>query len=106
PATHRRLPRPLLRHRTQLLGPVGRLWSARCAKAALSCFMNDTSFRLSFGAQTSKSPAVPTYLVKVTNKLGWVKPPILTNCANQQEAARVVAAMGDEGDQVEVRSGD
>ncbi|HYD04663.1 MAG TPA: hypothetical protein VEC60_03015 [Reyranella sp.] len=46
---------------------------------------------------------MPTFLVKVTNNRGWVKPPILTNCANEHEAARLVAAMGDEGDQVEVR---
>jgi hypothetical protein len=46
---------------------------------------------------------VPTFLVKVTNRRGWVKPPILTNCVDEQEAARVVAAMGEEGDQVEVR---
>ena len=52
--------------------------------------MSDISFRLCFGAQWSQSPAVPTYLVKVTNKLGWVKPPILTNCADQQEAAQLV----------------
>jgi hypothetical protein len=68
--------------------------------------VTDISFRLSFGVQRSQSPAVPTYLVKVTNKLGWVKPPILTNCADEQEAARVVAAMGDEGDQVEVMTAD
>jgi hypothetical protein len=68
--------------------------------------VNEASFRLCFGAQRAQSAAVPTYLVKVTNKLGWVKPPILTNSPNEQEAARMVAAMGDEGDHVEVRDAD
>ncbi len=46
---------------------------------------------------------MPAYLVKVTTKSGLVKPPMVVNCADQEEAKRLLTARSDEGDVIEVK---
>jgi hypothetical protein len=45
---------------------------------------------------------MPAYLAKITTAQGLVKPPIVTNCATEEEARRLLESRGDEGDQVEI----
>ena len=45
---------------------------------------------------------MPPYLVRVTNKRGWVKPPIVANCTDESEVIKLMQALGDEGDMVEI----
>ena len=46
---------------------------------------------------------MPAYLVKVTTRSGLVKPPMVVNCANEQEAKRLLQARSDDGDVIEVK---
>ena len=46
---------------------------------------------------------MPPYLVKVTTRSGLLKPPMVVNCANEEEAKRLLQARSDDGDAIEVK---
>lgn len=46
---------------------------------------------------------MPAYLVKVTSVEGFIKPPLVANCKDEDEARRLVMAIADIDDTVEIR---
>lgn len=46
---------------------------------------------------------MPAYLVKVTTRHGLVKAPIVANCTDEAEVTRLMKALGDEGDVIEIK---
>lgn len=46
---------------------------------------------------------MPAYVVKVTSTEGFLKPPVVANCENENEALQLVKAIADFDDQVEIR---
>lgn len=43
------------------------------------------------------------YVVKVTSPEGFIKPPVVANCQDEDEAQRLVQAIADVDDKVEVK---
>jgi len=46
---------------------------------------------------------MPPFLAKVTTARGLVKPPIVANCATEQEAMRLLKAGANESDTIEIK---
>lgn len=46
---------------------------------------------------------MPSFLAKVTTAQGLVKPPIVANCATEQEAMRLLKAGANDSDTIEIK---
>lgn len=46
---------------------------------------------------------MPAYLVKVTLKQGWIRPPIVASCADEEEAITLIKNMTEDDDVIEVK---